>query len=73
MGGLGLDKHLNLNKPKKYISKSERDRIRTCDRLLRRQMLYPAELRVLIGFSMHESFLVFRTNQFSFVKIGILI
>ncbi len=25
--------------------KSDRDRIRTCDRLLRRQMLYPAELR----------------------------
>ncbi len=24
---------------------SDRDRIRTCDRLLRRQMLYPAELR----------------------------
>ena len=24
----------------------EPDRIRTCDRLLRRQMLYPAELRV---------------------------
>ncbi len=24
--------------------KSDRDRIRTCDRLLRRQMLYPAEL-----------------------------
>ena len=23
----------------------DRDRIRTCDRLLRRQMLYPAELR----------------------------
>tara|TARA_B110000003_G_scaffold240314_1_gene246861 strand:+ start:104 stop:307 length:204 start_codon:yes stop_codon:yes gene_type:complete len=23
---------------------SDRDRIRTCDRLLRRQMLYPAEL-----------------------------
>ena len=27
---------------------SERDRIRTCDRLLRRQMLYPAELRTLV-------------------------
>ena len=26
----------------------DRDRIRTCDRLLRRQMLYPAELRDLI-------------------------
>ena len=26
---------------------SDRDRIRTCDRLLRRQMLYPTELRVL--------------------------
>ncbi len=26
---------------------SDRDRIRTCDRLLRRQMLYPAELRDL--------------------------
>ncbi len=26
---------------------SERDRIRTYDRLLRRQMLYPAELRTL--------------------------
>ena len=25
----------------------DRDRIRTCDRLLRRQMLYPAELRDL--------------------------
>ncbi len=29
----------------------ERDRIRTCDRLLRRQMLYPAELRVLAEFT----------------------
>jgi hypothetical protein len=29
---------------------SERDRIRTYDRLLRRQMLYPAELRVPILF-----------------------
>ena len=27
------------------FNKSDRDRIRTCDRLLRRQMLYPAELR----------------------------
>ncbi len=27
------------------VLKSDRDRIRTCDRLLRRQMLYPAELR----------------------------
>ena len=27
----------------------DRDRIRTCDRLLRRQMLYPAELRDLSG------------------------
>ncbi len=27
--------------------KSERERIRTFDRLLRRQMLYPAELRTL--------------------------
>ena len=26
----------------------DHDRIRTCDRLLRRQMLYPAELRDLI-------------------------
>ncbi len=26
----------------------DRDRIRTCDRLLRRQMLYPTELRDLI-------------------------
>ncbi len=26
------------------LSLSDRDRIRTCDRLLRRQMLYPAEL-----------------------------
>jgi hypothetical protein len=25
----------------------DRDRIRTCDRLLRRQMLYPAELLIL--------------------------
>ena len=29
---------------------SDRDRIRTCDRLLRRQMLYPAELRDLVIF-----------------------
>ena len=29
--------------------KSERDRIRTYDRLLRRQMLYPAELRTHCG------------------------
>ena len=28
----------------------DRDRIRTCDRLLRRQMLYPAELRDLYYF-----------------------
>ena len=30
---------------------SDRDRIRTCDRLLRRQMLYPAELRDLVLWS----------------------
>lgn len=30
------------------IVKCDRDRIRTCDRLLRRQMLYPTELRDLI-------------------------
>ena len=29
------------------VSFSERERIRTFDRLLRRQMLYPAELRTL--------------------------
>ena len=29
------------------VSLSERERIRTFDRLLRRQMLYPAELRTL--------------------------
>ena len=28
-----------------FCAFSDRDRIRTCDRLLRRQMLYPAELR----------------------------
>lgn len=28
-----------------FLFSSDRDRIRTCDRLLRRQMLYPAELR----------------------------
>ena len=33
--------------PKRQVEKKDcdRDRIRTCDRLLRRQMLYPAELR----------------------------
>ena len=31
----------------KVVSLSERERIRTFDRLLRRQMLYPAELRTL--------------------------
>ncbi len=38
---------------------SDRDRIRTCDRLLRRQMLYPAELRDLLTWSLqlvHRSF-----------------
>ena len=30
------------------ITSSDRDTIRTCDRLLRRQMLYPAELRDLL-------------------------
>ncbi len=29
----------------------DRDRIRTCDRLLRRQMLYPAELRDQLYFN----------------------
>ena len=33
-----------------YIEKCDPDRIRTCDRLLRRQMLYPAELRDLFLF-----------------------
>ena len=33
---------------KALINSSERERIRTFDRLLRRQMLYPAELRTLI-------------------------
>ena len=32
---------------KALINSSERERIRTFDRLLRRQMLYPAELRTL--------------------------
>ena len=31
------------------ISSGDRDTIRTCDRLLRRQMLYPAELRDLFN------------------------
>ncbi len=31
-----------------FILCGDRDRIRTCDRLLRRQMLYPAELRDLL-------------------------
>ena len=30
--------------PLYFIKNRDRDRIRTCDRLLRRQMLYPAEL-----------------------------
>ena len=38
----------------------ERDRIRTCDRLLRRQMLYPAELRVPISIA-NIVFLVFKS------------
>ncbi len=38
----------------------ERDRIRTCDRLLRRQMLYPAELRVLIS-TANIVFLIFKS------------
>ena len=46
-----LEKEIHLEyfknkKTEKNLSLfSERDRIRTCDRLLRRQMLYPAELR----------------------------
>ena len=38
-------KELQINIYNSLISSSDRDRIRTCDRLLRRQMLYPAELR----------------------------
>ena len=38
-------KSLPRNLSKGLILIGDRDRIRTCDRLLRRQMLYPAELR----------------------------
>ncbi len=40
------------NKPQQIVEvyKSDRERIRTFDRLLRRQMLYPAELRDLAKF-----------------------
>ena len=39
-------KYLKQKTPTKLMRVScDRDRIRTCDRLLRRQMLYPAELR----------------------------
>jgi hypothetical protein len=34
-----------LQLPSAIAGFGDRDRIRTCDRLLRRQMLYPAELR----------------------------
>ena len=56
-------------------SLSERDRIRTCDRLLRRQMLYPAELRThfwvfqfIIG--IHEFFKKKKTLERVFFKVG---
>ena len=42
---------------------SERDRIRTCDRLLRRQMLYPAELRTRIVFEKYDNFLSGRQDS----------
>ncbi len=38
------------------IFQCDRGRIRTCDRLLRRQMLYPAELRDLIRAAKISSF-----------------
>ena len=41
----------------------DRDRIRTCDRLLRRQMLYPAELRDPLKSKKGKPFL-------SFAKLG---
>ena len=43
---LKTKKYLKQKTPTKLMRVScDRDRIRTCDRLLRRQMLYPAELR----------------------------
>ena len=47
-----LTRVLGIKKPRRLRCAGlcvprEPDRIRTCDRLLRRQMLYPAELRVL--------------------------
>jgi hypothetical protein len=43
---LKTNKYLKQKTPTKLMRVScDRDRIRTCDRLLRRQMLYPAELR----------------------------
>ena len=45
---MNILKTKNLTIPSKAFC--DRDRIRTCDRLLRRQMLYPAELRDPINF-----------------------
>ena len=47
IGDSSYDNYIHLKTLKKGVINSlscDRDRIRTCDRLLRRQMLYPAEL-----------------------------
>ena len=45
----------------------ERDRIRTCDRLLRRQMLYPAELLIYNNLQSYESLCANNVQTFEWV------
>ena len=42
----------------------DRDRIRTCDRLLRRQMLYPAELRDRLMCEFNKLIAIEKKNMF---------
>ena len=50
------------------FSSSDRDRIRTYDRLLRRQVLYPAELRDHFGGANIVSFSTTTSNLFLLIR-----
>ena len=47
---------------------SDRGTIRTCDRLLRRQMLYPAELRDQLEYAKVINYIFFAIDFTSYVK-----
>ena len=58
-----------INKPSESQRvQCDRDRIRTYDRLLRRQMLYPAELRDQLEYAKVINYIFFAIDFTSYVK-----